>query len=100
MLPAAPWFVATDADPAGDTSAASWPARARRVRPPEPFKDWTEAKSGGVDLARWWRDVLAGIDRPPLFPWEELSAWRWGSAPVDPNPGIIISPVQPDRTPC
>src|SRR5262249_57514502 len=47
MLAAVPWFVATDGDGAGDGSAAAWPARARRVRPPEPFKDWTEAQAGG-----------------------------------------------------
>jgi hypothetical protein len=64
MLSAAPWYIATDRDGAGDGSIDRWPARARRVRPPAPFKDWTEAKAGGVDLARWWRDVLAGDDRP------------------------------------
>ncbi len=47
MLPAVLWFIATDADEAGDKAAAGWPARARRVRPPEPFKDWTEAHQGG-----------------------------------------------------
>ncbi len=41
-----------------------------------------------MDLARWWRDVLAGIDRPPLFTWDELSRWRWGPAIGDPTPGI------------
>jgi hypothetical protein len=86
MLAAAPWFVATDRDEAGDTAAAGWPARARRVRPPEPFKDWTEARQGGVDLSRWWTDILAGIDRPPLFTWPELSRMRWDGA--DEAPGI------------
>jgi hypothetical protein len=86
FLSAAPWFVATDRDEAGEKAAAGWPARARRVRPPEPFKDWTEAKAVGVDLARWWRDVLAGIERPPLFTWPELSLMRWGGA--DEAPGI------------
>jgi hypothetical protein len=80
MLAAPRWFVATDADPAGDTAAAGWPARARRVRPPEPFKDWTEAKAAGVDLARWWRDMLSGTEPPPLFTWPELARWRWGPA--------------------
>jgi hypothetical protein len=94
MLPASPWFLATDRDEAGDLAAASWPGRARRVRPPEPFKDWSEARQGGVDLARWWRDVLAGIDRPPLFSWDELARWRWGQAVGDPEPGIIF----PERT--
>jgi DNA primase len=34
MLAAPVWFVATDADHAGDKAASEWPARARRVRPP------------------------------------------------------------------
>ncbi len=34
MLSAPRWFIATDADPAGDKAALDWPARARRVRPP------------------------------------------------------------------
>ena len=98
LLSASPWYVATDADPAGDDSAAAWDGYpcARRVRPPEPFKDWTEAAASpegtrgcGVDLRRWWADVLAGIDRPPLFTWPELAAWRWGEGP-DHGPGIIV----------
>jgi hypothetical protein len=88
MLSAAPWFIATDGDGAGDGSAAAWPASARRVRPPGAFKDWTEAKAGGVDLARWWRDILAGKDRPELFTWEELAVQRWGAGCDDPAPGI------------
>jgi hypothetical protein len=79
FLPAVPWFVSTDGDEAGDKAAEDWPARARRVRPPEPYRDWTEARADGVDLARWWRDVLSGNPRPPLFTWEDLSFWRWGS---------------------
>jgi hypothetical protein len=80
MLGAPSWFIATDADSAGDTGATKWPARARRVRPPGPYKDWTESQAHGVSLARWWRDILTGNDRPPLFTWEELSRWRWGDA--------------------
>jgi hypothetical protein len=90
MLAAAPWFVATDRDPAGEKSAAGWPAPAGRVRPPAPFKDWTEAKAAGVDLRRWWSDILAGIERPPLFTWDELSRWRWGPVEDDPTPGLIV----------
>ena len=71
-------------------SLAQLAALARRVRPPEPFKDWTEARSGGVDLARWWRDILAGTKRPPLFTWDDLSRWRWGPGLDDAEPGIII----------
>ena len=104
MLSAAPWFVATDADPAGDKAAAGWPARGRRVRPPGSFKDWTEAKAAGIDLARWWRDILAGVDRPPLFSWPELARWRWAGA--DEAPGIDhpgrwppLAPIRPESTP-
>ncbi len=39
MLAAAPWYIATDADEAGDKAADGWPAVARRVRPPVLFKD-------------------------------------------------------------
>jgi hypothetical protein len=89
MLSAAPWFVATDADPAGDKAADGWPASARRVRPPGSFKDWTEAKAGRVDLHRWWRDILTGNPTPPLHTWDELAKWRWGPAVDDPTPGIF-----------
>jgi hypothetical protein len=47
------WYAAHDADEAGDRSAAEWPARAVRVRPPA-GKDWTDAMQAGVDLRRWW----------------------------------------------
>lgn len=95
MLPASPWYVATDNDPAGDKAAADWPAPTRRVRPPSPFKDWTEARQGGVDLRRFWQDILTGNDRPHLFTWEDLYCLRWGPAVDDPTPGIIID--RPDR---
>jgi hypothetical protein len=88
MLGASPWYIATDADPAGDRAAGGWPARARRVRPPGSFKDWTELHLHGVDLGRWWGDVLAGNPSPPLFTWPELAAWRWGG--TDATPGIQI----------
>ena len=35
MLAAAPWYIATDADEAGDKAASGWPAVAIRVRPPD-----------------------------------------------------------------
>jgi hypothetical protein len=39
MLAAAPWFIATDGDDAGDKAAARWEwTRARRVRPPSPTR--------------------------------------------------------------
>jgi hypothetical protein len=94
MLAACPWYVATDADPAGDRAAADWPAPVRRVRPPGPFKDWTDAHLGGVDLRRWWGEVLGGTGLPALFTWPDLAAWRWGPALVDSTPGIVIE--QPD----
>jgi hypothetical protein len=47
-------FLATDGDAAGDRAATGWGERARRVRPPEPHKDWTEAHQAGVKLRWWW----------------------------------------------
>ena len=90
-----PWHTAHDNDGAGDTAAAEWPARSRRVRPPI-GKDWTEAKQRGIDLRRWWTDRLGGIANPEAFPWHDLAALRWGPGIDDPEPGIIID--QPDRT--
>jgi hypothetical protein len=78
MLAAPRWYIATDADEAGDRAAEGWPARARRVRPPVPFKDWTEAREAGVNLRRWWTDRLAGTAAPMLFTFEDLEGWRWG----------------------
>ena len=88
FLGLSPWFVATDADSAGERAADHWPARARRVRPPSPFKDWTEAAQGGVILRRWWTDRLAGVEAPGLFAWSDLSSRHWGDA--DDAPGIDI----------
>lgn len=95
MLAATPWFIATDQDEAGDRSAAGWPASARRVRPPGPYKDWTEAARDGVNLRRWWGDRLGGNEAPPLFTWDELSSWRWGGA--DASPGIDNPGRRPGR---
>jgi len=90
------WFTAHDADLAGDKAAEAWPAhQSSRVRPPASFKDWTEAKQGGVNLRRWWTDRLGGIEAPDLFTWTELAAWRWG--PFDSLPGIIIDQPDPER---
>ncbi len=77
MLAAPIWYLAHDADEAGDRSAEGWPARARRVRPPAPFKDWTEARfrpwlDTGVDLRRWWVEEVFPIDGP--FAIEEREA--------------------------
>jgi DNA primase len=81
MLPAPRWFIATDADDAGEQAAACWPARARRVRPPEPFTDWTEAKAGGVDLCRFWAAILADAAPAP------------GSS-NQPSDGFVGAPVE------
>jgi len=86
MLPAATWFLATDADDAGDKASARWAGtRARRVRPPEPFKDWTDARQAGVNLRRWWLDRLGGNPAPKLFTWDDLANWRWGPTTSGPD---------------
>jgi hypothetical protein len=69
MLAAPAWYLANDADPAGDTAASGWPARAIRVRPPDPHKDWTDTDKAGIDLSRWWTYRLNAVDAanpPPL----------------------------------
>ena len=53
------WYLATDRDAAGNQAAARWPARAKRVLPPEPHKDWTEAFQAGINLRRFWLKQLA-----------------------------------------
>lgn len=90
MLDAAPWYIATDADDAGKRAADAWDAypRARRIRPPGPHKDWTEAAADGVNLARWWGDIFVGCEAPALFTWEDLAGWRWGPAAVDSSPAM------------
>jgi hypothetical protein len=96
MLTAFPWFVATDADDSGDKAAARWEStRARRVRPPEPSKDWTDARRSGVNLRRWWADYL-GVPFLP-YSWEALAGWRWGPAANDSEPGLIIDTPEPTR---
>jgi hypothetical protein len=81
-LVAAPtWFLGFDADDAGDRAAARWEGtRARRVRPPDGFKDWTEARQGGVCLRRWWADRL-GVTWLP-YSWDHLAGMRWGPAVI------------------
>jgi DNA primase len=63
LLAAPVWFIALDADEAGDRGASEWPARARRVRPPGGCKDWTEAVQGGVNLTLWWRERFEDTPR-------------------------------------
>jgi hypothetical protein len=90
MLRCPRWFAAHDADEAGDRAAAEWPARAVRVRPPAPDKDWTDAHQSGVALRRWWTDRLGGTEAPERSTWDELAARRWGPGLTDPAPGIVV----------
>ena len=64
LLPASCWFVATDSDAAGDKAAAAWPASARRIRPPDPFKDWCDAAAGGLPVAAYLSDQLRLVLNP------------------------------------
>jgi hypothetical protein len=60
MVTAFPWFVATDADQAGDKVAAEWSGCTVRVRPPDGAKDWTEFWQSGGDIRRYWERYLPG----------------------------------------
>jgi DNA primase len=63
MLAAPTWYLATDADEAGDRAASGWPARARRVRPPASDKDWTEVHAGGFNRIRYlWGGILRRVE--------------------------------------
>jgi hypothetical protein len=50
-----------------------------------------------VNLRRWWTDRIGGTKAPPLFIWDELSAWRWGPALDYTEPGIVIDRPDSDR---
>jgi hypothetical protein len=68
MLSAPTWFVALDADQAGDSAASKFPAWAIRVRPPDPDKDWGEVHAGGWNRIRYfWGRYL-----PLSKNWSEL----------------------------
>jgi len=68
MLSSPRWFLALDADEAGDKAAAKFPGRATCVRPPEPDKDWTDVHRGGANRIRYiWGRYLAMSKK-----WEEL----------------------------
>ena len=90
MLRCPTWFIALDADKAGDDAADGWPARAVRVRPPAPDGDWTEAHQSGVALRRWWTDRLGGIEAPERSTWDELAARRWGPGLIIEGPGFVV----------
>jgi hypothetical protein len=88
MLIAPVWFLALDGDQAGDKNATQWPARARRIRPPAPYKDWTDAHVGDSKKLSDWADprragrnlvryIWAGILPHTLTPWEVLEVERW-----------------------
>ncbi len=74
MLSSPHWFVALDADPAGDSAAAKFPASAVRVRPPDPDKDWGEVHAKGANRIRY----LWGRYLPMSMGWESLGSQRWG----------------------
>jgi DNA primase len=76
MLAAPTWYLALDGDEAGDKSAATWPARARRVRPPAPYKDWGDVHKAGFNLVRY---IWGGILPRARTPWEVLETVRWGT---------------------
>jgi hypothetical protein len=85
LLPAAPWYIATDADDAGDNAASGWPESGIRVRPPAPHKDWGALHAAGFNLIRYiWHRILV-----PPTPWEEMTKERWGDAVGDPELGIV-----------
>lgn len=74
MLASPRWFIALDADSAGDSAASKFPARAIRVRPPE--KDWGEVHAGGANRIRYLWGRYLSMSRS----WEELESLRWGPA--------------------
>jgi len=70
MLSAPRWFIALDADQAGDTAASKFPARAIRVCPPvdPPLKDWGDVHREGANRIRYhWGRYL-----PMSKKWEEM----------------------------
>ncbi|WP_337177678.1 CHC2 zinc finger domain-containing protein [Paludisphaera sp.] len=74
LLPATPWFIAVDADQAGDKFADGWPARAERVRPFGGEKDWTDLHATGRNRIRYHWLPLLGFKAK----WEDLEPQRWG----------------------
>ena len=93
MLAAAPWFIATDADEAGDKAASAWPARARRVRPPEGSRTGPSSITTGFNRIRYlWGGIVKTV--APTS-WEELAAWRWGPAARRPRGRDRHRPARP-----
>ena len=78
----------------GEKAAAEWRDYGRAgSSDPAAFKDWTEAKADGVNLARWWRGPAsrAGVSAampgarwlPNCSPMKRSPQWRWGPALED-----------------
>jgi DNA primase len=82
MLTAPRWYLAHDADAAGDSAAARFPASAIRVRPPTPDKDWGEVHAGGFNMIRyvWGRHLALGVPivfaEPDDEPDDEVDPYR------------------------
>ena len=62
---------ALDADEAGDKAAAKFPARAIRVRPPDPDKDWGEVHAGGFNRVRYYWGRYLPMPKPATITIEE-----------------------------
>ena len=90
MLTAPIWYLALDSDQAGNKNAEAWPGRAKRVKPPDPCKDWGEVHAAGRGMIRQhWAEILGRPHqaaeptetRPPSLqpPWPprppELAEW-------------------------
>lgn len=80
---ATPWFVAIDADSAGEKAATEWPKSATRVRPPE-AKDWTEARAAGVNLREFWALILKPQHLAHARPSPSMEALA--TARIEPDP--------------
>ena len=83
MLAAPIWYLALDSDQAGDINAASWPARAKRIKPPAPHKDWGEVHQSGYNRLRY---LWGGVLRRPHTPRAILETVRWGSMQTEGSP--------------
>jgi hypothetical protein len=74
MLRSPRWFVALDADTAGDSTAAKFPSSAIRIRPPDPDKDWGEVHQGGRNRVRYFWGRSLSLSQT----WEVMQAQKWG----------------------
>ncbi len=84
MMRAPEWFIALDADEAGERAAAKFPAWAVRVPLPEGDKDWTEVHRGGPNRIRYyWGRYL-----PMSKSWNELEP-KGGLTDNDESSGLV-----------